>query len=274
MDKKVIVITGISSGMGKATALLLAQNGYAVYGGARRVEKLQKLEKQEIKTAKLDVTDDKSVTEFINFVMEKEGKIDVLVNNAGYGEYGAVEDVTLENAKKQIEVNLFGVARMTKAVLPTMRAQKSGKIINITSIGGKMATPMGGWYHASKFAVEGLSDSLRNEVRQFGIDVVVIEPGGIQTEWSDIAMKNLSDTSEKSAYANLAKRAAKFSSGLDETQSKIPEPIVIAQLIKIIIEKRNPKARYAKGFMAKPILFFKWLLSDSLFDKVIMSQFK
>ena len=274
MDKKVIVITGVSSGMGKATALLLAQNGYAVYGGARRVEKLQELEKQGIKTTKLDVTDDNSIAEFINFVIEKEGKIDVLVNNAGYGEYGAVEDVTLENARKQIDVNLFGLAAVIKAVLPTMRAQKSGKILNITSIGGKMATPMGGWYHASKFAVEGLSDSLRNEVKQIGIDVVVIEPGGIQTEWSDIAMKNLAEASTNSAYANLAKSAAKFSSGLDETQSKIPKPIIIAQLIQKIIETRKPKARYAKGFMAKPILFFKWLLSDKMFDKMIMSQFK
>jgi short-subunit dehydrogenase len=273
MDKNVIVITGVSSGMGKATALLLAQNGYTVYGGARREEKLQELEKQGIKTAKLDVTDDKSVTEFINFVLEKENRIDVLINNAGYGEYGAVEDVTLENAKKQMEVNLFGVARMTKAVLPIMREQKSGKILNVTSIGGKMATPMGGWYYASKFAVEALSDSLRNEVRQFGIEVVVIEPGGVKTEWSDIAMQNMVAASENSAYSKLAKIAAKSSSNLDK-KSNVPQPIIIAELVKKIIEAKKTKPRYAKGMMAKPILFFKWLLSDKMFDKMIMSQFK
>ncbi|MDR0874559.1 MAG: SDR family NAD(P)-dependent oxidoreductase, partial [Prevotellaceae bacterium] len=158
MEKKTVIITGASSGIGRETALFLVKCGYRVYGGARRVEKLKELELQGVKTLPLDVTDAVSAENFVNEVAKAEGRIDVLINNAGYGEYGAVEDVTIENAHNQLEVNLFGLARMIKLVLPSMRAQKSGKIINISSIGGKMATPMGGWYHASKFAVEGLSD--------------------------------------------------------------------------------------------------------------------
>jgi short-subunit dehydrogenase len=153
-----------------------------------------------------------------------------------------------------------------------MRAQKSGKIINISSIGGKMATPMGGWYHASKFAVEGLSDSLRLEVKQFGIDVVVVEPGGIETEWGGIAADTAAKASGNSAYKHFADTVQAFG-----TSGKAPKPIVIAELINKIIEKKKPKSRYAKGFMAKPILFFRKYLSDRMFDKIIemtMSRFK
>jgi short-subunit dehydrogenase len=264
MQKKVVIITGVSSGIGRETVVFLNKHGYAVYGGARRVEKLKELELQGVKTLPLDVTDAGSAENFVNEVAKAEGKIDVLINNAGYGEYGAVEDVTLENAHNQLEVNLFGLARMIKLVLPTMRAQKSGKIINISSIGGKMATPMGGWYHASKFAVEGLSDSLRLEVKQFGIDVVVVEPGGIETEWGGIAADTAVKASGNSAYKNFANTVQAFG-----TSGKAPKPIVIAELIKKIIEKKHPKARYAKGFMAKPILFFRKYLSDRMFDKII-----
>jgi short-subunit dehydrogenase len=272
--KKVIIITGASSGIGRETAIFLAQNGYVVYGGARRVEKLKELETSGVKTLALDVTDESSVENFVAEVLKNEDKIDVLINNAGYGEYGAVEDVTIENAKKQMEVNLFGLARMTKAVLPTMRAQKSGKIVNISSIGGKMATPMGGWYHASKFAVEGLSDSLRLEVKQFSIDVVVVEPGGIETEWGGIAASTAAKASGSadSAYKKFADVVQAFGAS-----DKAPKPIVIAELIKKIIEKKHPKARYVKGFGAKPILFFRKYFSDRIFDKIIemtLKQFK
>ncbi|MDR1115061.1 MAG: SDR family NAD(P)-dependent oxidoreductase, partial [Tannerella sp.] len=175
MEKKVVFITGASSGIGRATALLLAKHNYTVYGAARRIGRLTELESQGVKPVVMDVTDEISVSAAIDEVIGNEGRIDVLINNAGYGEYGAIEDVSMENARKQMDVNLFGLARVTQLVVPHMRKQKSGKIVNITSIGGKVATPMGGWYYASKFAVEGLSDSLRLEVRQFGIDVILIE---------------------------------------------------------------------------------------------------
>src|SRR6202000_1010235 len=133
--------------------------------------------------------------------------IDILINNAGFGSYGTVEDVPMKDARYQMEVNLFGLARLTQLILPYMRAQHSGKIVNVTSIGGKLATPLGGWYHASKFAVEGLSDSLRLELKQFGIDVIVIEPGGIKTEWADIAGENMKKASGSSAYKTLVEKS-------------------------------------------------------------------
>ena len=133
---------------------------------------------------KLDLTDDASIVAAVNAIKSEAGRIDVLVNNAGYGSYGALEDVPLSEGRRQFEVNVFGLARLCQLVLPMMRAQKSGKIVNITSIGGKIWEPLGGWYHATKFAVEGLSDCLRVEVAPFGIDVIVIEPGAIRTEWA------------------------------------------------------------------------------------------
>lgn len=180
METKVILITGASSGIGRETAIYLAKNNYKVYGVARRVDKLEELNKLGIQTIAMDVTDEASIKNTIDTIIQKEGKIDVLVNNAGYGEYGAFEDVSIENAKYQMEVNVFGLARITQLVLPYMRQQKSGSIINVSSVGGKVSNPMGSWYHASKFAVEALSDSLRLEVKPFGINVVVIEPGGIK----------------------------------------------------------------------------------------------
>jgi short-subunit dehydrogenase len=270
MEKKVVIITGVSSGIGRETALFLAKHDYAVYGGARRVEKLKELEQENVSTFSLDVTDEISVSNFVGKVLEKEGRIDVLINNAGYGEYGSVEDVDIENAKKQIDVNLFGLARMTKLVLPIMRKQQSGKIVNISSIGGKMATPMGGWYHASKFAVEALSDSLRMEVKQFGIDVIVVEPGGIKSEWSGIANKTMLAASGDTVYANFARKASQTT----EMEVKLPTPTVIAELIRKAIEAKKPKTRYVKGFLAKPILFLKKYTGDKMFDKIILSQFK
>ncbi|MDR1342294.1 MAG: SDR family NAD(P)-dependent oxidoreductase [Prevotellaceae bacterium] len=276
MDRKVVFITGASSGIGRATALLLAKHNYTVYGAARRIDRLKEIESQGVKPLVLDVTDEVSVSNAINEVIKNEGRIDVLINNAGYGEYGAVEDVSMESARRQLDVNLFGLARVTQLALPGMRKQKSGKIVNVTSIGGKMATPMGGWYHASKFAVEGLSDSLRLEVKQLGIDVIIIEPGGIKTEWAGIANDTMMKASGHSAYSHFAEAApfAEAASKAASLDDKAPEPTVIAALIKKAIEAKKPKARYVKGFMAKPIMLAKKLLSDAMFDKVILSQFK
>ena len=199
MEKKVVLITGASSGIGKETAKLLVENGHIVYGAARRLDKMNDLKEAGIKLLEMDVTNDESMVNGIQKIMETEKRIDVLVNNAGYGSFGALEDVPISEAKYQFEVNIFGLARLTQLVLPYMRKKQSGKIVNISSMGGKFGEPHGAWYHATKFAVEGLSDSLRMELKQFKIDVVIIEPGAIKSEWGGIAKENLLKVSRNTA---------------------------------------------------------------------------
>ena len=269
--KKIVLITGASAGIGKETAEFLQKNGYIVYGAARRTDKLKELEQLNVKTLAMDVTDDASMIKGIKDIIAAEGRLDILINTAGFGSYGAIEDVTIENARYQLEVNVFGAARLIQLALPHMRKQQFGKIVNISSIGGKFAMPFGGWYHASKFAIEGLSDSLRNEVRPFGIDVIVVEPGGIKTEWGDIAMDSLVKVSGETAYKEMV---VKMDKSFKEIDDKIPGPEVIAELIKKAIEAKKPKARYAAGYLAKPLLFMRRILSDGLMDKMIMSRMK
>ena len=268
---KVALITGASAGIGKATAKLLLQYGYTVYGGARRMDKMEDIKLLGVKLLKMDVADDASMVSGVNAIIKAEGRIDVLVNNAGFGSYGAVEDVTMDDARYQIEVNLFGLARLTQLVLPHMRGQKFGKIVNVTSIGGKMATPLGGWYHASKFAVEGLSDSLRLEVKQFGVDVILIEPGGVKTEWGGIAGESMQKVSGNTAYKKIVQSAMKM---FTRAKKNAAEPSLIAELIKKTITVKKPKARYSAGYLSGVILFMKKWLSDSMFDKIILSQLK
>ena len=268
---KTVLVTGASSGIGKATAIYLAQNGYKVYGAARRMNKMQDLKDYGIQALLMDVTKDESLVRGVNQIMKDTGSVDILVNCAGLGSYGALEDVPMQEAKNQMEINLFGVARLTQLVLPQMRKNRYGKIVNISSVGGKVGLPMGSWYHASKFAMEGLSDSLRNEVRQFGVDVIVIEPGGTKSEMTEIGAADLIRTSGETAYKALAKSIEQAYSTMSRDAA---EPIVIAKLIKKGIEANNPKTRYIGGTMAKPMLFMRKLLSDKVFDKIIMSRMK
>jgi len=269
--KQVVLVTGASAGIGKETARFLALKGYTVYGAARRVDKMQDIKNAEIKILQMDVTDDASMVKGIDEIVKAEGRIDVLINNAGFGSYGTVEDVSMTDARYQMEVNVFGLARLTQLVLPYMRKQHSGKVVNITSIGGKIVTPLGGWYHASKFAVEALSDAMRMEVKQFGIDVIVIEPGGVKSEWSGIAGENMKRVSGNTVYKDLANKAAKV---FGDFEPKSAEPSVIAELILKAITAKKPKTRYHAGFMAGPILFLRKVLSDKQFDGMIMSQIK
>lgn len=268
---KTVLVTGASSGIGKATAIYLAQNGYNVYGGARRIEKMQDLKAYSIHSVSLDVTNEESLVSCVNQILKEAGNIDILINNAGSGYYGALEDMPLADAKYQMEVNVFGVARLIQLVLPTMRKNNYGKIVNISSVGGKMTLPMGVWYHASKFAIEGLSDALRKEVKQFGIDVIVIEPGGVKSEMSELGGGYLMRISGNTMYSSLAKGIADFYSKVGKDAS---EPIVIARLIKEGIEATHPKTRYVGAAGAKLLLFFRKILSDKLFDKMILSQLK
>jgi short-subunit dehydrogenase len=267
----VVLISGASSGIGMKTARLLAEKGYIVYGAARRVERMEALKSCGVKTIRMDVVDDKSMTDAIKEILTNEGHIDILINNAGFGSYGAMEDVSMADARYQMEVNVFGTARLAQLVLPEMRERCYGKIINISSIAGKVATPFGGWYHASKFAVEGLSDSLRNEVKPFGIDVILIEPGGINTEWGPIAFDNLEKSTENSVYKQAA---FKFATAFKKTMNKHSDPAVIARLILYAIETKQPKARYAAGYMAKPTLWMRKLLSDRMIDSLFLKILK
>jgi short-subunit dehydrogenase len=269
--KRTVLITGASAGMGKETAKFLAARGYIVYGAARRVEKMNDLTASGIKIIAMDVTDNDSMVKGVQQVIKAEGKIDILINNAGFGSYGAIEDVSIEDAKYQLDVNVFGAARLIQLVLPGMRAHKWGKIVNISSIGGKFATPYGGWYHASKFALEALSDALRNEVKQFGIDVILIEPGGVKSEWAGIAYENLVKNSRESVYKEPIE---KFSAYLKTAIDKNSEPGVIANLITEAIEARKPRMRYVGGYMARQAVIARKLLSDAMFDKMILRPLK
>src|SRR5512139_4283396 len=176
---RVALVTGGSSGIGECTVRELLDAGFVVYAVARRVERMQALSEAGAHVFAMDVTDDDSMVAGVQRIIDEQGRIDVLVNNAGYGSYGAVEDVPIDEARRQFEVNVFGLARLTQLVTPHMRRRESGTIVNISSIGGKIYEPLGSWYHATKFAVEGLSDSLRVELKPHGIDVVIIEPGAI-----------------------------------------------------------------------------------------------
>jgi short-subunit dehydrogenase len=269
--KKVALVTGASSGIGKETAKLLIQNGFTVYGSARRVDKMTDLKSAGVKLLAMDVTDETSMVNGVAEILKNENRIDLLVNNAGYGSYGSVEDMPMSEAKYQFEVNIFGLARLIQLVLPTMRAQKSGRIINISSIGGSIGEPHGAWYHATKFALEGLSDSLRMELKQFNIDVVIIKPGAILTEWNSIARENLLKVSGNTAYKDLAHKHVKMLAKADDQGSL---PIVVAKTIVKASIANKPKTRYATGKGASIILFLRSVLSDRMFDKLMLSTMR
>jgi short-subunit dehydrogenase len=268
--KKVIIVTGASSGIGKTTALQLIKEGHTVYGAARRVNKMQDLVEAGGHAVGIDVTNHEQVYAEVQKIIDKEGRIDVLVNNAGFAVYGAVEEVSYEDAKRQFEVNIFGLAEITKAVLPTMRQQKSGTIINISSVGGKIYTPLGSWYHATKHALEGWSDCLRLEVKQFGIDVVIVEPGAIATEFGEVMSNNFS-TKENSPYESMVKAMNAVMKNTEKPGNASP-PSVIADTISKAISASKPKTRYAAGKLASQVLFFRKWFSDRAFDKQILKM--
>lgn len=272
MEKKVILITGASSGMGYETTKELAQQGNKVYGAARQVEKMVSLKEYGVTSLHLDVTDESSCREAVEEIIDKEGRIDVLVNNAGYGSYGAIEDVDLTEAKRQFDVNLFGLAALTKAVLPYMRARHSGTIINVSSMGGRLVSFMVGWYHATKYAVEAFSDALRMETKQFGINVVVIEPGGIKTNWGHIAADHLAESAKGGAYEETANKVAV---GMHKQYSgnMMSKPKVVTRAISKAVNARRPRPRYLIGFGAKPLVFAHAILPTRAFDFIMTHAF-
>ena len=265
---KSALITGASCGIGEATALHLAELGYTVYAGARRLERMSDLVDRGIRTRTVDVTDDASMTALVEAIIAETGRIDVLVNNAGYGSYGALEDVPIEEARRQFDVNLFGLARLTQLVLPHMRQQHDGYIVNVSSMGGKIWEPLGSWYHASKFAVEGLSDSLRVEVAEFGIKVVIIQPGTIRSEWSGIAADQLEASSASTPYAPQAKIMGAVLRGADQMRLA-SGPALVAEAIGKAVQSAKPRTRYVVGGGARGILLAERILPDRGFDRFI-----
>jgi len=269
--KKVILITGASSGMGKETAKKLIQEGHTVYTVARRIDQMQDLKALGGYPMQMDVTNESDIQCVINAIIKEEGKIDVLWNNAGYGLYGSVEDVPLAEARKQMEVNVFGIAAVSQIVVPYMRKAKSGLIINTSSMGGKMYFPMGAWYHASKHAVEGLSDCMRLELKQFNIKVVVLEPGFIATEFGSVLIDNFSKISKQSVYTGMMDKIIEGTKKAAQGNGS-SKPSVIADAVNKIVGSKNPKTRYRVGKFAKPMVWMRTYLGDRLFDGIVMSQ--
>ena len=264
-NKKVILITGASSGIGEEAARSLAAQGHTVYGAARRKERLEALLPDGVVPLALDVTDEAACTEAVRHIIHEQGHIDVIINNAGYGSYGAIEDVHLEEAHRQFEVNVFGVAAIVKAALPYFRAQHSGTIITTSSMGGRLVSYFGGWYHATKYAIEALSDALRMELASFGINVVLIEPGGIKTDWGHIAADHLAESSQGGAYEKAARKTAE---GMHKQYSSnmLSSPKVVVRAISRAFNAHKPKPRYVVGFMAKPLIFLHAVLPTRTFD--------
>lgn len=274
MSKKTVLITGASSGIGNATARTLIGEGFAVYVAARRVEKMKDLEDLGCIPLKMDITNDEDVVNVVERIKREQGGVDILINNAGFSVQGSVEETALEDARYQFDVNLFGLARLTQLVVPTMRANRFGKIINITSIGGKIYAPMAAWYIATKHALEGWSDCLRLELAPFDIDVIIVEPGAIATEFDDVALEPMLRRSGEGPYREMAQGIASFQRDLGERPDGHSPPSVIAETILKAISAARPKTRYVAGKMAKPMLLARRWLSDRGFDRMVTSMIR
>jgi NAD(P)-dependent dehydrogenase (short-subunit alcohol dehydrogenase family) len=270
---KVALVTGGSSGIGAAIATTLAANGWTVYAAARRVERMEPLPAHGVIPIAMDVTDDATMVAGVRRVIREQGRIDALVNNAGYGSYGSVEHVPLDEARRQLEVNVFGMARLIQLVTPHMRSRGTGRSVTISSVGGKIYEPLGAWYHATRFAAEGLSDSLRIELRPFGIDVVIIEPGPILSEWNTIARESLLERSRGTVYERRARAMARQFERTDSPRlSSGPE--VVAEKVLHAVTTVGPAARYPAGRGARAIMVARCLLPDRAMDLAIRAIYR
>lgn len=271
-NKKVALVTGASSGLGKAFASALLNEGLSVYAAARRLELMADLATRGATPIKMDITHADEVEAAVERIEREQGGVDVLINNAGFGTFGAMEDTTIDDARYQFEVNLFGLARLTQLVLPSMRNKRAGRIINISSMGGKVYTPLGSWYHASKHAVEGWSDCLRLELSPFNIDVVIIEPGVIATEFGDVMTAPMLKRSGSGPYSKMADAVAASMKALETRGASHPQ--VIVDLVLKSVRAVKPKTRYAGGKYARPMLFIRKWLGDRVFDRVVLAAVK
>ncbi len=273
---RAVLITGCSTGIGRATAERLAGRGWTVYATARRPETIADLEQSGCRTLALDVTDDASMTAAVEAVRAAEGAVGVLINNAGYSQSGAVESVPLDRVRAQFETNVFGLLRMCQLALPGMREQGWGKVVNISSMGGRFTFPGGGVYHATKYAVESLSDALRFEVKGFGVDVVLIEPGIIKTHFGDTAVGGIEAGEDAGPYGAFnasvaASTAGVYESGLLARLGGKPERV--ARAIEKAITTSRPRARYTVTPSAKVLIAQRALLPDVAWDRMVETSF-
>src|SRR5436190_2257821 len=275
---RAVLITGCSTGIGRATAERLAKRGHTVYATARRPESIADLEKQGCKTLALDVTDEESMKAAVAAVEQAEGAVGALVNNAGYSQSGAVEDVPMEQVRRQFETNVFGLVRMCQLVLPGMRREGSGRIVNLSSMGGKLVFPGGGVYHATKHAVEAISDALRFEVRGFGIGVAIMEPGLITTRFGETAAGSLDEAAAgdgEDPYSSF--NATVGAATVDAYEGPLARlggpPETVARAIERAISARRPKTRYKVTPSARLILAVRRLLTDRAWDGFLRRQF-
>lgn len=275
MNSLIILVTGASSGIGYEAVRMLAEQGHVVYGAARRIERIAPLRSIGVKALKLDVTSETSASVAISHIISEEGRIDVLINNAGYGELGPMETTSLADAQRQLDVNVVGLARMMQLVLPHMRKQHSGRIVNIASIAGRITFPYAGWYNASKYAVEALSDATRMEARPHGIDVVIVEPGGVYSNWGVIAADHLRKASEGSAYEE---RAGKMANVFDMMYRRNPYNLMTsstraAKHVCKAATTRRPSTRYAFGIGNASMRILHTILPDRWFDALVCTLF-
>jgi short-subunit dehydrogenase len=263
--RKVVLVTGASSGIGRACADHLQARGHRVYGASRRRPGSAAFE-----PLAMDVDDDASVETAVRNLLAREGRLDAVVNNAGFGIAGSIEDTSIAEAKAQLETNFFGVLRVTRAVLPTLRAQRSGRIINMSSLGGVFGMPYSGLYSASKFAVEGLSEALRLEVRPFGVHVTLVEPGDVRSEFT--AVRRTTSTALTSAHAEGFRRAMQAA---EKDERRAPDPLVVALLVERILRARAPRLRYTVGMQSQRIVvLLKRLLPARLFEWALAGAFQ
>jgi NADP-dependent 3-hydroxy acid dehydrogenase YdfG len=271
---RAVLITGCSTGIGRSTAEHLASKGWTVYATARRPESIAELEGAGCRTLALDVTDEESMRAAVAAVEDAEGAVGVLVNNAGYSQSGAVEEVAMDQVRRQFETNVFGLLRMSQLVLPGMRRQGFGKIVNVSSMGGRLVFPGGGIYHGTKFAVEAISDAMRWEVRGFDVDVVLVEPGLIRTEFGDTAAHSVAEgTPGDGPYAAFNAEVAAKTLGAYEGRMAVG-PEAVAKTIERAISRKRSRTRYPVTVGARALLVQRRLMTDRLWDAMMRTQFK
>ena len=273
---RAVLITGCSTGIGRATAEHLAAKGRPVYASARKVEAIKDLEDKGCRTIALDVTDEESMRYAVESIEKVEGAVGALVNNAGYSQSGAVESVKLDDVRAQFETNVFGLIRMSQLVLPGMRRQGEGRIVNVGSMGGRLTFPGGGIYHATKYAVEAISDAMRFEVKGFGVDVVLIEPGLIKTEFASAAVGALHEgTVDEGPYGEFNQAVGAATAGVYEGPAARlgGGPETVAKAIEKAITARRPRTRMLVTPSARLMVGQRKLMTDRMWDRVMSSQF-
>lgn len=266
-----ILITGCSTGIGRAVTLALLDRGHTVYATARRPETLAELEAKGAIALALDVTDEESMKAAVDAIEKEHGAVGTLINNAGFAQYGAFENVPLADARRQLDTNVFGLARLTQLVLPAMRAAGRGRIVNVSSMGGRLTFPLGTWYHVSKHSVEALSDTLRQEVRQHGIDVVLIEPGGVRTSF-EATMDARYVSESEGPYAAL-ERAGRRYFGEAYSSRWAVSPDRAAKAFVKAVEARRPRHRYLGTAAGKASVHLRRLGGSRLWDWIVRRLF-